>query len=78
MSDEALAKVFDPFFTTKPEGLGLGLTISKRILESYQGSLSAFNHNSATTEQRGGMTFVVNIPMTKPYTTTQLMENDHA
>ncbi|MCV6036949.1 ATP-binding protein, partial [Escherichia coli] len=44
MSDEALAKIFDPFFTTKPEGLGLGLTISKRILESYHGALSAYNH----------------------------------
>ena len=46
MSEQALAKVFDPFFTTKPEGLGLGLTISKRILESYQGSLSAYNHSA--------------------------------
>ncbi|MDV6251903.1 ATP-binding protein [Vibrio sp. EA2] len=78
MSDEALAKVFDPFFTTKPEGLGLGLTISKRILESYHGSLSAFNHGSVTSEQRGGMTFVVSIPITEQYTTPQIMENDHA
>ncbi len=46
MSEHALAKIFDPFYTTKPEGLGLGLTISKRILESYQGSLSAYNHDA--------------------------------
>jgi two-component system C4-dicarboxylate transport sensor histidine kinase DctB len=78
MSDDALAKVFDPFFTTKPEGLGLGLTISKRILESYQGSLSAFNHHSSKSEKAGGMTFVVSIPLANQYKTTQTTENDHA
>lgn len=78
MSDEALAKVFDPFFTTKPEGLGLGLTISKRILESYQGSLSAFNHQSSQSNKTGGMTFVVTIPMANQYTPNQIMENDDA
>ncbi|MGP8308667.1 sensor histidine kinase [Vibrio sp. YIC-376] len=78
MSDEALAKIFDPFFTTKPEGLGLGLTISKRILESYQGSLSAFNHHSNKSEKTGGITFVVTIPMANQHKTNQTMENDHA
>ncbi|CAE6929246.1 COG4191 Signal transduction histidine kinase regulating C4-dicarboxylate transport system [Vibrio sp. B1FLJ16] len=78
MSDEALAKVFDPFFTTKPEGLGLGLTISKRILESYQGSLSAFNRNRTESEKAGGMTFVVTIPVTKRHQNNLIMENDHA
>ncbi|WP_399425417.1 ATP-binding protein [Vibrio campbellii] len=73
MSEQALAKVFDPFFTTKPEGLGLGLTISKRILESYQGSLSAYNHNTynhsafsdidTQSQQSGGMTFIVSVPL---------------
>ena len=51
MSDSSLEKVFDPFFTTKPEGLGLGLTISKRILESYGGSLTAFNHANKSTHE---------------------------
>lgn len=78
MSDEALAKVFDPFFTTKPEGLGLGLTISKRILESYQGTLSAFNRNHTESEKAGGMTFVVTIPMTKRHQNNLIVESDHA
>lgn len=63
MSDKALDKIFDPFFTTKPEGLGLGLTISKRILESYQGSLSAHKHYDLESNQPTGMTFVVTVPM---------------
>lgn len=79
MSDEALAKVFDPFFTTKPEGLGLGLTISKRILESYQGSIRAFNsYRTEPEQQTGGMTFIVTIPVAKRYQNKLIMEKDHA
>ncbi len=78
MPDEALTKVFDPFYTTKPEGLGLGLTISKRILESYQGSLSAFNQSSMHADQSGGITFIMTIPLAQPLKTTPLLENDHA
>ncbi|MDF2153107.1 ATP-binding protein [Vibrio sp. CAU 1672] len=63
MSEEALAKVFDPFYTTKPEGLGLGLTISKRIIESYAGSLTAYNHYNPGDGDAGGMTFVISVPL---------------
>jgi PAS domain S-box-containing protein len=37
---EIMENLFDPFFTTKEEGLGLGLYISKNIIEDHNGSIS--------------------------------------
>lgn len=34
-----LPKIFDPFFSTKPDGLGLGLSITKRITEEHGGDI---------------------------------------
>ncbi|NOI98472.1 sensor histidine kinase [Vibrio kanaloae] len=59
ISDDKLEQLFDPFFTTKPEGLGLGLSISKRIIEAYHGTIKA------TQRAPSGMLFSLDIPLYK-------------
>lgn len=42
-STEALTKAPSPFYTTRTVGLGLGLTVTRRILETHQGKLEIIN-----------------------------------
>lgn len=53
-----MAQLFEPFFTTKPNGVGLGLAISRQIVERYGGRITAQN-----AEDGQGMTFTVYLPV---------------
>jgi signal transduction histidine kinase len=49
-------RLFQPFFTTKPHGTGLGLFVSRQILEEFAGTLDY------RTEPGRGSTFIVRLP----------------
>ena len=41
---EAIGAVFEPFFSTKPNGMGMGLPISRTIIEAHEGRIWAENN----------------------------------
>lgn len=56
--EESLENIFDVFYTTKKGGTGMGLSISKNIVEAHGGTLQALNNPD------GGATFYMSIPLT--------------
>jgi signal transduction histidine kinase len=49
IAPEQVNKIFDAFFTTKPQGTGMGLSISRRIIESHGGRIWASAHSGRGT-----------------------------
>lgn len=55
--EEKLAWIFDPFNTTKVEGLGMGLAISRTLIEAHNGRIYATNNS------QGGATVAFVLPL---------------
>jgi signal transduction histidine kinase len=58
INPEKETHVFDPFFTTKSSGMGLGLSISRKIIEDHGGELQLTKTGSK------GSTFEITLPST--------------
>ena len=55
--EDKLKVVFEPFYTSKPEGMGMGLSIARTIIEAHNGLISAKNRD------HGGASFRIKIPL---------------
>jgi signal transduction histidine kinase len=56
---EHIGQIFEPYFTTKKVGNGLGLALSKRIVEHNQGKISL---RSSVRPGKSGTTFKISLP----------------
>jgi PAS domain S-box-containing protein len=58
--DETTAKnIFNPFFTTKDKGTGLGLALTRKIIEDHRGTIEVVSKKGM------GTTFTVHLPVVK-------------
>ena len=57
---ELLDKIFEPFFTTRAKGLGLGLSVTKKIMEDHLGKIEIRSMEGAGTDVI--LTFPLNSP----------------
>jgi PAS domain S-box-containing protein len=59
IGEESPDKLFKPFYTSKPKGTGLGLTITKQLVEQHDGVIEVSNNDD------GGATFQIRLPIEK-------------
>jgi len=58
IAPEHIEHVFDPFFTTRPDGVGLGLAVSRSIIRQHGGSISVENQEGGR-----GVAFTITLPV---------------
>jgi hypothetical protein len=68
VKDEAMARLYEAFFSTKADGLGIGLSLCRSIIESHRGRIRAENlyNGTAVTGCRFSFTLPVELPATAP------------
>jgi len=55
--EDKLKEVFEPFYTSKAEGMGMGLSIARTIIEAHHGRILAENRD------HGGASFRIKLPL---------------
>ena len=73
LKDEIIARMFEAFFSTKADGLGIGLSLCRSIVESHQGRLRAQNLYNG--DKPSGCRFWFTLPVEAPRTDAVLAPN---
>jgi signal transduction histidine kinase len=60
MDEETRERIFAPFFTTKARGIGLGLSVTRRIIEAHSGTITVQTTPSI------GTSFTITLPVAAP------------
>ena len=55
IAEDEIKEVFEPFYSTKPQGMGMGLSIVRSIIEAHDGRITA--------ENQGGAVFRIRLPL---------------
>ena len=59
IEEDIIKKLFTPFFTTKSHGIGIGLAVSKRIIEAHGGSIAV----KSVSGNFKATTFIITMPV---------------
>jgi signal transduction histidine kinase len=57
--EDKLKEIFEPFYTSKSEGMGMGLSIARTIIEAHHGLIWAKNRD------HGGASFRIRLPLVR-------------
>ena len=73
LRDEVIARLYEAFFSTKADGLGIGLSLCRSIVESHRGRMRAQNLYNGTVAV--GCRFSFTLPVETPRSESQPMHN---
>nr|WP_231497723.1 ATP-binding protein [Methylibium sp. T29-B] len=69
VKEEMMARLYEAFFSTKPDGLGIGLSLCRSIVESHRGRIRAENlYNGSVIS---GCSFAFTLPVELPVPATE-------
>ena len=70
IKDEVISRLYEAFFSTKADGLGIGLSLCRSIIESHRGRIKAENLYNGSTVAGCRFTFTLPVEITHSHVET--------